>query len=76
MNTRTMTMEQIRENGLKVLARELGPVGMVRFIQQFEKGAGDYSTERHRWLGTATVKTLVEKARTRRRVKSHSNKKK
>jgi len=36
MSTRTMTLEQIRLAGLEALARELGPVGMVRFLQQFE----------------------------------------
>ena len=50
MSTRTMTLEQIRLAGLEALARELGPVGMVRFLQQFETGRGDYSAERHRWL--------------------------
>jgi hypothetical protein len=38
--TRT-TMEQIRAKGLKALAEELGPVGMVRFLQLFENGRGD-----------------------------------
>ena len=23
---------------------------MIRFLQQFETGKGDYSTERHQWL--------------------------
>ncbi len=31
-----MTLEQIRMTGLKALSRELGPVGLVRFLQQFE----------------------------------------
>ncbi len=76
MNTRTMTMEQIRQNGLKALARELGPVGMVRFIQQFEKGSGDYTKDRHRWLGASSVRALANKARTRRKEEKNSDKKK
>jgi len=39
-------MEQIRLAGLRALSRELGPVGMIRFLQQFEVGAGDYTKER------------------------------
>jgi hypothetical protein len=31
-----MTGEQIRLAGLEALLRELGPVGMIRFLQQFE----------------------------------------
>jgi hypothetical protein len=34
------TPEQIRRAGLEVLARELGSVGMIRFLQQFDPGAG------------------------------------
>ena len=46
----TMTLEEIRRQGVEALARDLGPVGMVRFLQQYETGTGDYSTERHQWL--------------------------
>lgn len=60
MSTKTMTLEQIRLAGLEALARELGPVGMVRFLQQFETGRGDYSAERHRWLAKWDVQTLAE----------------
>jgi len=45
-----MTMEEIRKHGLEALARELGPVGTVRFLGQFETGSGGYSTERHQRL--------------------------
>ncbi len=45
-----MTTEQIRSHGLEALRRELGAVGMVRFLQQFSNGEGDYSVDRHQWL--------------------------
>ena len=66
MTTETMTLEEIRVAGLAALARELGPVGMVRFLQQFETGQGDYSRERHSWLNQQDVQTLVEKIRQQR----------
>jgi hypothetical protein len=53
MSGRTMTLDQIRTAGMRALARELGPVGMVRFLQQFETGDGDYSVERHDCLDDA-----------------------
>jgi len=62
-----MTLEQIRQNGLEALARELGPVGMVRFLQQFENGAGDYTSERQQWLSDEDVLAVVEGIRARRR---------
>lgn len=53
-----MPMEEIRRRGLDALARELGPVGMVRFLQQFETGSGDYTAERAGILGTPSVAEL------------------
>lgn len=67
MSVQTMTLEQIRLTGLEALCRELGPVGMVRFLQQFETGLGDYSVERHRWLDQLEVETIAEKIRQRRK---------
>lgn len=65
MNTRSMTPDQIRRAGLAALARELGPVGMVRFLQQFEIGKGDYTTERHEWLDSVTIDEIMEQLRER-----------
>jgi len=42
-----MTAEEIRNRGLKVLRKELGQAGMIRFLQQFSLGRGDYARERH-----------------------------
>ncbi len=53
-----MTLEQIRATGLKALSRDLGPVGLVRFLQQFETGYGDYTSERRAWLGKNSVREL------------------
>ena len=49
-DTDEMTLEEIRSRGLAALLRELGPVGYVRFMQQFDRGKGDYTVERHQWL--------------------------
>ena len=64
--TATMTPAQIRAAGVDALARELGPIGMVRFLQQFEPGRGDYSAARHQWLGDDDVETLASRIRARR----------
>lgn len=37
---------EIRTIGMKALKEALGPVGVVRFIQQFDLGYGDYTKER------------------------------
>ena len=61
-----MTLEEIREAGLKALLRELGPVGMVRFLQQFETGSGDYTKERHKIFEGMDVDAIVEKIKQQR----------
>lgn len=37
---------EIRTVGMKALREALGPVGMVRFIQQYDLGYGDYTKEK------------------------------
>ena len=62
-----MTLDQIRKLGYEALIEKLGPVGMVRFLQQFEMGKGDYTKERDRWIGDLTVKDLIEEIRKKRK---------
>lgn len=42
-----MKITEIRQQGYKALIQSLGVVGMLRFIQQFEVGYGDYTTEKY-----------------------------
>ena len=58
---RMPTLDEIRRKGLEALVRELGPLGMARFLQQFESGHGDYTAERELWLGDDDVKGLATK---------------
>ena len=60
MIAKTRTLEQIRLIGLEALSRELGPVDMIRFLQQYETGQGDYSSDRHHWLDRLSLEHLVE----------------
>ena len=66
MNAATMTLEQVRRTGLQALSRELGPVGLVRFLQQYEVGHGDYTTERHDWLGDPSVQDIYRQIKQNR----------
>ncbi len=59
MNNPNMTLAQIRQVGLEVLARHLGPVGMVRFLQHSDQGFGNYTEERHQWLENKEVRSLA-----------------
>ena len=60
MNESTLTLEQIRARGIRVLGEQLGIVGMVRFLQQSETGWGNYTEEKHQWLGDPDVRALAK----------------
>lgn len=61
MGRQTMTLAQIREQGLEALSQHLGVVGMVRFLQQTELGWGNYTEERGQWLGDPDLNELAKK---------------
>ena len=57
-----MTLEQIRLTGMQVLFQHLGAVDMIRFLQQFQTGWGDYTKDRYSWLEQdEDVQTLAKK---------------
>jgi len=61
------TLTEIRKKGVEALTRALGPVGMVRFLQQFEGGSGDYTRERDRWLKDLNVEEVVQEIKSHRK---------
>ncbi|KOR32428.1 hypothetical protein TI05_07355 [Achromatium sp. WMS3] len=60
MLVNTTNLYQIRQTAFEVLNRELGPVAMIRFLQQYESGYGDYSKDRHQWIDNFSVADIVE----------------
>ena len=63
------TLEEIRTAGLDALRQRLGRVGMVRFLQQFSTGSGDYANDRHAWLDKLSVDELREQTESRRKTR-------
>jgi hypothetical protein len=63
MTSSVRTLDEIRQIGLAALRRELGLVGLVRFLQMFEVGEGDYTRDRYDWLGDEDVHALAESLR-------------
>lgn len=59
LDTQAMTSAEIQEAGLEALLERLGPVGMLRFLQQFETGHGDYTQERGAWLDKLDMETVL-----------------
>ena len=62
MITVATPLNEIRQLGLQALLERLGPVGMVRFLQQFESGHGDYTLDREQWLVETDLDELLKKS--------------
>lgn len=61
------TLPELRQAGIEALVKALGPVGMARFLQQFDTGPGDYMAERDGTLGSPTIDELVDEIERRRK---------
>ena len=67
MSLQTLNPNTIRKLGLEALSKALGPIGMVRFLQQFDTGVGDYTKERALWLKDLELKTVMEEIKERQK---------
>ncbi|WP_420127362.1 hypothetical protein [Longimicrobium sp.] len=65
----TTSLDDIHQAGLDALHRELGLVGMVRFVQQFDVGPGSHTAERAQLQDGMTMDdaiALIQKVRAAR----------
>lgn len=53
----------IRKAGMSALQKELGTVGAVYFLRQFERGSGNYTEERDRLLSDITLGEIAKNVR-------------
>ena len=58
-NSRTLSPNELRQIGIDALIKNLGPLGMVRFIQQFDTGRGDYTKERAALLDSVSLDKIT-----------------
>ncbi|MDD5392027.1 MAG: hypothetical protein PHE17_03305 [Thiothrix sp.] len=57
--TRTYQTEQeIQRQALQALRNSLGVVGLIRFMQQYDKGHGNYTLDRQAWQQSYSVDSL------------------
>lgn len=59
MQTHDLSPAQLRQKGIEALVQALGVVGMVRFLQQFDQGSGDYTRDRLQTLPELTLKDAI-----------------
>ncbi|MCG3198939.1 MAG: hypothetical protein GHCLOJNM_03446 [bacterium] len=74
-DTGKMTPAEIRRAAYGAIARELGPSGLFRFIQDFSLGHGDYTMDRHAFLPKGDVEEIVGRIQTWRGVGSRGKRK-
>ncbi len=55
MSVTVRELEKIRRDGLKALKEKLGVEGMIKFIQMYSDGKGDYTEERDEILKDVTI---------------------
>ena len=55
----TLTSE-LNQKAKAILIHERGPVDYARFFQQYEEGLGNYTEDRHQWLGEQSARPLHE----------------
>lgn len=54
---------ELRNRGFRALAETLGWANAVRFLRQYDPGAGNYTEERRTLLPDWDASTLIQKAR-------------
>jgi hypothetical protein len=54
-----MSDEEFERRTLAAIHREFGLGGLARFISTFRSGHGDYTAERHQWLGSLTMDEIL-----------------
>ena len=52
------TEHEIQRQALQALRSSLGVVGLIRFMQQYDKGYGNYTVDRQSWQKNYTVDSL------------------
>jgi hypothetical protein len=59
MQTHELSPAQLRQLGIEALVQALGAVGMARFLQQFDRGSGDYTRDRDAALAGITLEEAI-----------------
>jgi hypothetical protein len=54
---------ELRSRGFRALAEALGWANAVRFLRQYDPGAGDYTEERRTLLPDWDAATLIQKSK-------------
>ena len=62
-------LEVIKQKSLKAIKEAVGPVGLIKFIQMYSNGEGDYTAERREKIKNINRKDFHEFLRERGEMK-------
>jgi hypothetical protein len=63
MITEAKALEELTDQAMDLLCRELGVVNTLKFLRQFARGTGDYTRDRDALIGHLTVEEIFAEAR-------------
>lgn len=69
MSTVIRPIATINQHAREVLVREMGVVDTLRFLSQFQNGAGDYTKERGKLLDGLSLDEIVSEIKKRRKTR-------
>lgn len=66
MNHKIETLDEITNEAIDLLCREMGVSKTIRFLNQFYKGSGDYTKDRHQIFAGMSVADIVAEIENKR----------
>ncbi len=60
MKREEKSLSEITDTALKILYKNIGTINTIRFINQFTKGYGNYTEERHRMFKNKKLKDIIQ----------------
>lgn len=67
MSLQIKSLDDLNEEAIRVLTRELGVANTARFIRQFTTGTGDYTEERRELFANQSLDDILKLIRERRK---------
>jgi len=70
MTAQVQPISEVTQRGTNALIREIGVVNTIRFLNQFRRGAGNYTLERQQLFDGMSVKEIVKEIKAQRGTKA------
>ena len=67
MTAKIQPLDQLNDEALQLLMKELGVANTARFLQQFTTGAGNYTKERKELFDDWTLDDVLKETKRRRK---------